>query len=165
VSALRRQAGSDADTVAVRPTFESFAERVWQPLRQALVGALGVDRGVEAHARALSYAWEHQERVMRMDAPVAYLFKVGRSQTRIRRKPVPEMFPLPSAPEFEYEPSLVPALARLPEQQRVAVFLVVGCGWRYVEVAELTGRTESTVRASVQRGLERLRHDLNVEDE
>src|SRR6478736_621186 len=111
------------------PDFDEFAGRVWLPVRQALVGALGADRGVEAHALAMVYAWEHRDRVMAMDSPVGYLFTVGRSQSRNRRKRLPVLYPPPPPGTPDYEPRLPGAMAALPEKQRVAVFLVVGCGW------------------------------------
>jgi DNA-directed RNA polymerase specialized sigma24 family protein len=147
------------------PDFDEFASRVWRPLRQALVGSLGADRGADAHALAMAYAWEHRERVAAMESPVGYLFTVGRSQSRDRRKRPLVQYPPPPAREPDYEPQLPRALADLPEKQRLAVFLVVGCGWSHAEVGRVTGRTESTVRTHVGRGMARLRRDLGVEEE
>jgi DNA-directed RNA polymerase specialized sigma24 family protein len=145
--------------------FTSFAAGVSRPLRQALVAALGVQRGDEAHAAAMAYAWEHREKVMGLESPVGYLFTVGRSRTRHRRRAVPVRYLPPDPGTVEYEPALVDAMVGLPEKQRVAVFLVVGCGWSAAEVGRLTGRSESTVRTLVARGLTRLRARLGVEDE
>jgi DNA-directed RNA polymerase specialized sigma24 family protein len=135
--------------------FTSFAAGVSRPLRQALVAALGVQRGEEAHAAAMAYAWEHRARVMGLASPVGYLYAVGRSRTRHRRRALPVQYLAP-------DPGTV---VSLPEKQRVAVFLVVGCGWSNAEVARLTGRSESTVRTLVARGLSRLRARLGVEVE
>jgi DNA-directed RNA polymerase specialized sigma24 family protein len=143
--------------------FETFAAAVSTPLRQALIGALGVERGDEAHALAMAYGWEHQEKVMAMGSPVGYLFTVGRSRTRVRRKALPVQYLAPTPDHPEYEPGLGPAMVRLPEKQRVAVFLVVGCGWSNAEVGRITGKSESTVRTLVARGLARLRSELGVE--
>jgi DNA-directed RNA polymerase specialized sigma24 family protein len=155
------QTASEVD----EPSFEAFATRVWLPLRQALVGAFGTERGSEAHALAMAYAWEHFDRVAVTDSPVGYLFTVGRSQTRSRRKALPPQFPQPTPDLQDYEPELPRAMAALPEAQRLAVFLVVGCGWTNAEVGRLVGRSESTVRAHVARGLARLRRELAVEEE
>jgi DNA-directed RNA polymerase specialized sigma24 family protein len=161
-----RPVDEESRTEAVeQPDFEAFAARVWLPLRQALVGAFGTERGSEAHALAMAYAWEHFERVAATDSPVGYLFTVGRSQTRQRRKALPPQFPAPAPDLQDYEPELPRAMAALPEKQRLAVFLVVGCGWSNAEVGRLTGRSESTVRAHVARGLARLRRELTVEEE
>jgi DNA-directed RNA polymerase specialized sigma24 family protein len=143
--------------------FDAFAIEVSRPLRQALVAAFGVDRGADAHAMAMAYAFEHQERVMALESPVAYLFTVGRSQTRVRRKRLPVVYAEPCEPP-EFEPALAGAIARLPEKQRMAVFLVVGCGWSNAEVGRLAGKSESTVRTLVQRALVRLRRELQVEE-
>jgi DNA-directed RNA polymerase specialized sigma24 family protein len=150
--------GSEAD-------FDSFAAAVSVPLRQALIAALGVDRGEEAHALAMAYGWENRVKVMAMTSPVAYLFTVGRSRTRHRRKAVPVHYLPPAAGVFDFEPRLAPAMVRLSEKQRLAVFLVVGCGWSVAEVGRVTGRSESSVRTLVTRGLARLRAELGVEEE
>jgi len=144
--------------------FDAFAARVSAPLRQALVASFGIDRGAEAHALAMAYGFEHRERIAALDSPVAYLFSVGRSQTRVRRKPLPVLYAEPAGDPPEFEPALAGAVARLPEKQRLAVFLVVGCGWSNAEVGRLAGKSESTVRALVQRALTRLRRELHVEE-
>jgi DNA-directed RNA polymerase specialized sigma24 family protein len=144
--------------------FDAFAARVSAPLRQALVAAFGVDRGAEAHALAMAYAFEHGERMAALDSPVAYLFSVGRSQTRDRRKRLPVVYAESIDDPPEFEPALAGAVGRLPEKQRIAVFLVVGCGWSNAEVGRLTGKSESTVRTLVQRALVRLRRELHVEE-
>lgn len=144
--------------------FEEFASAVTLPLRQALVGAFGPDRGGDAHSLAMAYAWEHRDRVMAMASPVGYLFTVGRSRSRDRRRRVDLEFIPPVEPSLGYEPALSPALAALPEKQRLAVFLVVGCGWSNAEVGRLTGTSESTIRAHVERGLTRLRRELRAEE-
>jgi len=113
---------------------------------------------------AMAYAFEHRERVTALESPVAYLFTVGRSKSRSRRKPLPIVYAEPHDEPPEFEPSLAGAVARLPEQQRIAVFLVVGCGWSNAEVGRLAGKSESTVRTLVQRALVRLRRELHVEE-
>ncbi len=54
-------------------------------------------------------------------------------------------------------------LAALPEPQRTAVVLHHVVGLPYAEVAESTGRAESTTRSDVKRGLTRLR--ILIEEE
>ena len=111
-------------------------------------------------AEALTYAWEHWAEVRQMTNPVGYLYRVGQSRSRPRRVPV-----LPAPAEIgvpEVEPGLVPALLRLPDTQRTAVWLVHACGWSYAEVAEAMGTTVSMVGNHVSRALERLRHSLEV---
>lgn len=139
--------------------FETFARAA----RPRLVRALAPVRGEEAPdgaAEALAYAWEHWDRVSSMTNPIGYLYRVGQSRTRRKRTP-----PLPSPEAIglpDVEPALIPALLRLPETQRAAVWLVHACEWRYPEVAEALGTTTSTVGNHVSRGLARLREELEV---
>jgi len=146
-------------------TTDGFLAEVSGPLKQALVGALGQQRGQDAHAYAMAYAWEHSDRIAAMSSPVGYLFKVGRSSVRDRRKQIPVSFATPDpADQPEFEPRLPAAMGALPEKQRLAVVLVVGYGWSFAEVGRLTGKSEGTVRGLVDRGMQRLRRDLNVEE-
>jgi RNA polymerase sigma-70 factor (ECF subfamily) len=139
--------------------FESFARAA----RPRLVRALATVRGEEAAdgaAEALAYAWEHWDRVSAMENPMGYLFRVGQSRTRRRHVPMlppPEAIGLP-----DVDPALIPALLRIPERQRTAVWLVHACQWRYAEVAEAMGTTASMVGNHVSRGLARLRQELEV---
>ncbi len=144
-------------------TFESFVRELEPRLRAGLVAAFGPDVGIDAAADALAYAWEHRERVMSMDSPAAYLFRVGQtSARRSRRKqgylPVPSPVDLP-----DFEPGLLPALEVLSESQRTAVLLVHGFGWSQTEAAELMGVNVSTVRTHLARGLVKLQEALEVE--
>lgn len=140
--------------------FEEFARSARPRLLRALAGCRGGD-AVEATAEALAYAWEHWADVCRMGNPVGYLYRVGQSRTRRRRPPelpAPESIGVP-----EVEPGLVPALLRLPETQRTAVWLVHACGWSYAEVADAMRTTTSMVGNHVSRALGRLREELEVE--
>ena len=139
--------------------FEDFVRKARPRLLRALAGCRGAD-AVDAAAEALTYAWEHWAEVRQMTNPVGYLYRVGQSRSRPRRVPV-----LPAPAEIgvpEVEPGLVPALLRLPDTQRTAVWLVHACGWSYAEVAEAMGTTVSTVGNHVSRALERLRDSLEV---
>jgi RNA polymerase sigma-70 factor (ECF subfamily) len=131
--------------------------------RPRLIRALAALRGEEAPdaaAEALAYAWEHWQRVRQMDNPVGYLYRVGQSRTRPRQRPT---LPTPASVGLpDLEPALIPALLRLPETQRAAVWLVHACQWRYAEVAEALDTTTSMVGNHVARGLARLREELEV---
>ena len=140
--------------------FERFVREVEPRLRRALVAAYGGQRGREATAEALSWAWENWDRVRAMEYPHRYLFRVGRSRTRARRQRV--VFDVNDAAERHVEPRLGPALARLSERQRIAVVLVHGFGWTHREVAELTGSRPTTVQNHLERGLRKLRTDLEA---
>ena len=62
----------------------------------------------------------------------------------------------------DVEPGLVPALKRLPDQQRTAVWLVHACDWSHGEAAEAMGISPSTVATHVTRALVALRQRLEV---
>jgi len=142
--------------------FEAFVCEVEPRLRNALVAAYGIDRGREATAAALGWAWEHRDRMTRVENNVAFLFKVGQSSTRRRKEPV--MFTRSEQSEPWAEPGLAPALAGLSERQRVAVVLVYGLSWTLREVAELTGTRVTTVQNHLERGLRKLRTSMEVTD-
>ena len=65
-----------------RSAFELFVERVEPPLHRALVATYGVVDGRAATADALSWAWEHCDRIVAIEHPVGYLYRVGQSATR-----------------------------------------------------------------------------------
>ncbi len=148
-----------------RREFESFVERVKPGLLQALVAAYGPVDGREACVDALSWAWEHWDRLQRVSHPVGYLYRVGQSATRSF---VPRRAPLRAVDENEHrfpdvEPGLVPALSRLTEQQRTIVLLVHGYDWRQAEVADLLGVSPSTVQDHLAKAIDRLRNELEVD--
>lgn len=142
--------------------FENFVNRVEPGLRRALFAVLGAERGREATAEALAWAWEHWSRVVDVENPVGYLFRVGQSRSRTKRfRAVHE----PTAwSEPVIEPQLTKALADLSESQRVAVILVHGFGWTMREVGELTGIKVTTVQTHLDRGLSKLRTILEVDE-
>ncbi len=139
--------------------FEAFFAEAEPRLRRALVAACGVD-GRDAVAEALTWAWEHWDRVQQLSNPVAYLYRVGRSRVRRRRQRL--LFPAPAMHTPWVAPALVPALVALSEQQRVVVVLVHGYGWSQREVAELLEIAPSTVQTHLERALARLRSALEV---
>lgn len=129
-------------------------------MRLALMAAYGPERGREAAAEALAWAWEHQDRIEQLANPVAYLYRVGQSRTRLRRIPI--LHGRPEYTEPRVEPRLGRALAGLSERQRVAVVLVHGYSWGFAEVADLLGIQVTTVQNHLNRGLDRLRIALEV---
>ncbi len=109
------------------------------------------------------YGWEHWDEVRVLGNPVGYLYRVGQSRTRPRKRPA--VFDVPSqAGDIWVEPGLAGALRDLSERQRLAVVLVYGFGWQLAEVAEVTGIRVPTVQTHAQRGLARLRRALEVHD-
>ena len=145
--------------------FEAFVVTHEHRLRTALVLTYGPDHGREATAEALAYAWEHWDRVQGLDAPVAYLYRVGQSRTRRsrRRTPTTGFGDLTRGRVPWVEPALGGALDGLSSQQRVCVVLIHSYEWTFAEVAEVLGVSRSTVQAHVERGLARLRDVLEVE--
>jgi RNA polymerase sigma-70 factor (ECF subfamily) len=141
--------------------FTAFVAEHEVRLRRALVAAYGGERGREATAEALAFAWEHWGRVSKMDNAAGYLFRVGQSRTRWRR-PALTYEPRASGPP-DFEPGLVVALKSLSVRQRTAVVLVHGFGWKLREVAELTGTSVTTVQNHLERGLVHLRRALGGE--
>lgn len=148
--------------MAAAGDFEDLVGEVEPRLRRAFVASHGVDGAADAVAEALAWAWEHRDEVRAMANPAGYLYRVGQSRSRIRRRPVlppPEALGLP-----EIEPQLIPALLDLSPPQRTAVWLVHACQWRYAEVAEAMGISASAVGTHVQRGLDHLRDRFEVRD-
>jgi DNA-directed RNA polymerase specialized sigma24 family protein len=137
-------------------------------LQRAFVAAYGPERGHEAAAEALGYAWEHWSRIATMENPMGYLFRVGQSRTRPRKRP-----PLglvwdradTDRRDVLVEPGLRNAMAELSESQRIAVVLVHGYAWTFREVAELVDVSVSTVQTHVERALAKLRAALEVSDD
>lgn len=140
--------------------FREFVDSTEPRLHRAFVAQLGWDLGREATAEALAYAWEHWNKLSAMANPAGYLFRVGKSRVRRRRTRV--LFQPPDDDTHWFEPSLVRSLAALSERQRVAVVLVHGYGWTSREVADMTGIRVTTVQSHLERGLARLRAQLEV---
>lgn len=141
--------------------FEDFVVEVRPRLVRAFVSCRGIADAYDAAAEALAYGFEHWDRLKVMDNPAGYLYRVGRSRTRQRRKvrlPPPAEICLP-----DIAPELVPALLNLPETQRTAVWLVHACGWSYAEVAEAMETSVSMVGNHVTRALKALRSQLETD--
>jgi RNA polymerase sigma-70 factor (ECF subfamily) len=141
--------------------FDEFVAATEPGLHRALVAKLGWERGREATAEALAYAWEHWGRVAVMANPAGYLYRVGASRVRSRKQPV--LFGHTDENEIWFEPSLARCLSSMPERQRIAVVLIHGYGWSSKEVAAMTGLKSSTVQTHLERGLANLRRQLKVE--
>jgi RNA polymerase sigma-70 factor (ECF subfamily) len=163
-------AAADADAEA----FDAFVAAVEPRVRRALVAVAGPDAARDATTDALVHAWRRWDRVQAMGNPAGYVYTVARSRIRVPDQPLPldddagrggggrrrsreAVVEIP-----DVEPRLARILATLPERQRVAVYLLHGCGWSTPEVAALLDVSVSTVRNHVARALDRLRRDLGV---
>ena len=153
---MRRRRAADDE-------FEAFVAGVEPRLRRAFVATYGPERGTEATAEALAWAWTHWSRVQEMPNAAGFLYRVGQSRTRPRR--VSYLAAGPSSAMPWVEPGLPAALAALSEGQRTAVVLVHGFGWTLREVGELTGVKPTTVQNHLERGLAKLRVALEVHED
>ena len=141
--------------------------KLWEPrLRRALVAWYGPIVGKEAAADAWSWAWEHRHRLDGVGNIGGYLFRVGQSAAKREidwRRPIES----PTCDESSewgssYEPRLDVAMASLSGQQRAAVLMVHGYGYSFREAADVLGVSLGTLRTHLGRGLDRLRHELEV---
>lgn len=146
--------------VAGPDRFERWYAEIEPRLRRALVAAYGPQRGREAAAEALAWAWEHQDRVGALDHPVTYLYRVGQSRTRLRRVRLLRHRLEWSEPWVE--PGLAAGFESLSERQRVVVVLVHSYAWTLPEVADLLGVKATTIQNHLERGLAHLRSRLEV---
>jgi len=160
--------------------FTAFFAEAEPRLRRALVARLGPERGREATAEALAWAFEHWSDVAAMANGVGYLYRVGISRTRGRtpielervaaaqpvravRSGEPEVVGAPDPDEVD--PELWAAVMGLSDNQRVAVVLVHAFGWTAGDVAELLEISATTVGTHLARVLANLRRHLDDPDE
>lgn len=145
--------------------FRAWMAEVEPRLRRALVATFGAVEGRQATVDALSWAWEHWDRVQGLDSPVGYLYRVGRTAVR-RSAPRPivdaRVATTTTTEIPDVQPELLRALAALPGQQQTVVLLVEAYGWSQQEVADVLGISPSTVHAHLRRALDRLRHTLEA---
>jgi len=148
-----------------RDPLETRLESVLVGARPRLVRALlavrGVDGAEDAAAEAIAWGWEHGARIIDLENPVGYLYRVALTRSSERMQPV--LPPVEPATMRDIEPALVPALLALPERQRAAVWLVHACDWTYSEVADALDIGRSTVGTHVTQALESLRKSLDAE--
>ncbi len=145
----------------VSSAFTAFMTEAEPRLRRALVARYGVQRGRDAALDAMAYGWRHWERVSAMDNPVGYLYRVGSSSVRPTKEP-PVLAPVDDHREPWIEPGLERSLDTLSASQRVAVVLRHSFDWTHREIAEVLGVSVRTVRSHLDRGMGKLRSDLEV---
>lgn len=152
----------DRRAAQARDEFSAFVAAMEPRLRRALVGWCGVNDARDATAEALAWAWENWETASALENPGGYLYRVAQSKFRSAKQghlPAPVQLGVP-----EVEPGLVPALQKLPDQQRTAIWLVHGCGWSYADCADAMRISASAVGTHVSRALTALREALEVDD-
>ena len=152
------------DRVESTQTFAVFHASAEPRLRRALIARYGGEVGREATAEALAYAWEHWDRLQTMANPLGYLYRVGQSRSR-RLWPRRAVFDTDDGAALPWiEPGLPAALNRLSARQRQVVVLIHGFDHTHQEVADLLGISRSSVQNHVERGLAKLRSELEVTD-
>lgn len=142
--------------------FTEFARSIEPRLRRALIAGYGPDRGREAAADALIYAWRRWDKVGGLDNPGGYLYRVGARIASRRPRPTRYFSPPDPGSEPWFEPGLANALDRLSTRQRTAVVLHHSFEWTHGEIASELGLSVSTVRNHIGRGVEKLRRALEV---
>ncbi|CAN5595921.1 hypothetical protein BH24ACT5_BH24ACT5_10260 [soil metagenome] len=137
---------------------ETFLHETGLTLRRVLVARYGLEVGREAAADALAWAVEHWAEFAVMANPVGYLFRVGQSSAkRQRRWHRPDVVVPRPGSDHVVDVDLQRALMSLSPEQRVAVLMVHGFGYRYRDVAEVLDIPVTSVTNHVNRGLARLR--------
>lgn len=152
--------GVSAIDTSANADFATFFAATEAPLRRALMAAYGFELGREATAEALAWAWEHRANLADIQNPLGYLFRVG--QSRVRRRKLRILHVRNEWTEPWVEPKLSRALRSLSANQRLAVVLVHGYSWTMAEVGFLLGVKVTTVQNHLERGLARLREQLEV---
>jgi RNA polymerase sigma factor (sigma-70 family) len=148
---------------AMGVTFDDFAKDAMEQLSPAFVAAFGFDRGQDALGEAMAYAAANRERIVSLDKPLGYLWKVGETRTA-RRRPRARPFPPPAEVDMPaIEPGLPVALERLTEPQRVCVVLIHAFGWTYQDVADLLGISRGSVQNHAARALAHLQQTIGAE--
>ncbi len=144
--------------------FSDFLTSNEPGLRRALTAAHGNEIGREATAEALAYAWEHWDRLRRLDNPAGYVFRVGQGKARRMRRQSRSLTDIEvTSSEPWFEPRLTLAMGKLSERQRVVVSLLHGFDWSMSEVAALIGISKASVQTHEARAMKTLKRELGVE--
>jgi DNA-directed RNA polymerase specialized sigma24 family protein len=147
--------------------FDALIDEIRSRLLPALVAKWGIEVGSDLCSDVEEHAWENQRKVIAMENPLGYLYRVAQSKSRrysrwMNHTTFPSRFPdvVHEDPQLH---DMLQMLAGLNPDQRVCVMLVHAFGWTYPEVAELLGVTRSVVNHHVSRGLGRLRSTTFVD--
>lgn len=155
-AAPKEAAARGSDDPRVAALFYELTPR----LRQALFAYAGPADVDDAIGETFAHLCSQPERILAMDNPHGYLYRVARDKVRGARRLRPQLPPVRHELQPEVTPELVPALARLTPNQRTAVVLAAGLGWSWVEIGQFLDTSESTVRNHYRRGIQKLRHDI-----
>lgn len=141
--------------------FDTLIDEIRSRLLPALVSKWGIEVGSDLCSDVEEYAWKHRRKVVAMENPLGYLYRVAQSKSRnyvrwMNRTTFPSRFPDIVHEDMQLHDTLQ-MLAGLNPDQRVCVMLVHAFGWTYAEVADLLGVTRAVVNHNVHRGIARLR--------
>lgn len=142
--------------------FTEFLDRHGPGLRHAFIARYGPDIGSDVMGDVLEYAWAHWRRVVTMDNPSGWLYRVGQSKSRRYFRRPRQLPPLPPTTNPAVEPELPRIIAALPHAQRVAVLLTAAFGYTVREAADIIGVSASTVQQNAHRGLSRIQTEMGV---
>ena len=145
--------------------FERFFAEAEPLIRRAVVARFGAELGRDAAAESFAVCWRSWDRVSRMENPAGYAYRIAERWALRQIGPEAPGIIEPQLVEDSYhDHELARALADLSPRQREAVVLVEGLGMTHREAAELLGCARSTLQNHVERGLARLRQNLEVTD-
>jgi len=147
--------------------FDAFVRSAEPRIRRSLCAGFGRETGRAATSEALSYGWEHWDKVRTMENPVGYLYAAGRNAARRitradRRRRDRRSEPGDEGRSPWVEPRLETALMSLSERERMSVVLVHGYEWTLGEVAELSGISKGSIQKYLERGMRKLERRMGV---
>lgn len=145
--------------------FEAFFVAVERRLTVALVARHGAEVGREAAADALAWAWENWTRLRTMGNPAGYLYRVGQSAARRRRRllsPTASGLDARTDDHDDGDARLDDALAALSKRQRQVTVLVHAYGFTHRETGNLLGISPSSVQNHAERGMAKLRQHMEA---
>jgi RNA polymerase sigma-70 factor (ECF subfamily) len=152
-------------------SFETWYRAAHPRLLAALVVATGdIEVARDATSEAFTRAFQHWPRVRTMDAPEAWVHRVGinvlrrRHRRRILEERLLRRQRLEPAPPPQVAPEVWDALASLPLRQRQALALRYLLGMTQAEVAEAMGVVPGTAAATLHAARRNLGDRLRIED-
>lgn len=161
----------EVEDAAGAPGFEAWFRDLYPQARGIAYRILGSAPAAEdAAAEAFVRAFADWPRVGALGHRDAWVMRVATNVAIdvARRSPPPATAEVPTPDAHELvvlRSTLVDALARLPRRQREAVVLRHLAGYPAREVATAMGLSDNSVKKHLQRGLDRLRRTVPVEEE
>ena len=127
---------------------DEFEQVLGEPLthlRGVLIARFGVDVGRDVHGEVSEYAWMNRDRLVAMQNPAGYLYRVGQSRARrYRRWRRVANLPADVAETQSEDTSdgrLAKALATMNRDERTVAVVVHSYGYSYEQAADLLGIT------------------------